>query len=262
MTSRRTVPVLVLLGLALAGLAACGERSSSGGGSDERAPDDARGSVQVVDGSVLVSCGGVPAFPASAMVDGADGSTPEDEVRAALDAVATDPKLSMETSRVLPQGGRTPYTLLVDDGATLVVGLGDWSADGPTRDAYQMTLERTGDSWVWRGHGNCTQLAPVLGEGEMWVEVSAGPVPSDATEIPVQVMERACTSSRDPAPHLHEPTVVSTDESMTVYWTSTPPEGGQNCPGNPSSPQTLTLPEPLGERQLLDGSRWPPVPLG
>ena len=34
--------------------------------------------------------------------------------------------------------------------------------------------------------------------------------------------------------------------------------GDQTCPGNPSTRVTVTLPEPLGDRQLVDGSTTPP----
>ena len=92
--------------------------------------------------------------------------------------------------------------------------------------------------------------------------VSPAAVDGAATEVIVDVHETACTSARDPGPFLDEPAVVSTDESVTVYWTSEPPVGGANCPGNPTSQQVLTLDEPLGDRPLLDGSRWPPVLVG
>lgn len=52
-----------------------------------------------------------------------------------------------------------------------------------------------------------------------------------------------------------------TADTVTVYWTSEPP-GTAECPSNPAVATTLTLPEALGERRLLDGSRWPPVPFG
>jgi hypothetical protein len=69
-----------------------------------------------------------------------------------------------------------------------------------------------------------------------------------------------CTGSRDPNPYLHEPVVVETEESVTLYWTSTPPEGGNTCPGNPSVRVSVTLERPLGGRTVLDGFEYPPRP--
>lgn len=34
--------------------------------------------------------------------------------------------------------------------------------------------------------------------------------------------------------------------------------GGADCPGNPTFPITITLPSPLGDRGLFDGSVVPP----
>jgi hypothetical protein len=240
-------------------LAGCGDQAS--GGTTDPAADSP---VAVVDDEVLVSCGGrAPGWPPSAMVDGIEGETPRAEIAAALDAVATEPKLSVETSRVLPQGGQTPWKLLTDDAEHLTIALGEWTLDGPTREAMTMSLEREGDGWKWTGHGSCWTLSPLLDQGESWVQVGASvAVQGDATEIAVDVNETACTGARDPAPHLNEPVIVSTDESVTVYWTSKPPVGGANCPSNPTSSQVLVLDEPLGDRPLLDGSRWPPVLVG
>ena len=241
--------------------AGCGERES---GSTAAEPEVTReGPVTLVDGEVLLSCHGPLGWVASAMADGIDGTTPRAEIEAALDEVATDPQLSVETARVLPQGGDTPWKLLAEDADRLVIALGEWTADGPARDAMTMDLERTDTGWRWAGHGSCWTLSPVLAEGTIWVQVDASvAVQGDATEVAVDVNEVACTSARDPAPHLNEPVLVTTDESVTVYWTSTPPVGGANCPGNPTSAQVLTLDELLGDRPLLDGSRWPPVLVG
>jgi hypothetical protein len=151
----------------------------------------------------------------------------------------------------------------VEEGDTMVLALGDWTADGPARDAMTMQLERRDGAWGWASGGNCWTLGPVLDPDTIWVQVNASAaVDGDATEVTVDVNETACTSARDPAPFLNEPALVSTEESVTVYWTSRPPVGGANCPGNPTSQQVLTLDEPLGDRPLLDGSRWPPVLVG
>jgi hypothetical protein len=248
---------LALVGCMLGGLlAACGEAEP---GTTEAGPDLP---VVMEDGEVLVSCGGEPGWVPSAMAEGIQPEVPRSEIEAALDAVATDPELSVETSRVLPQGGRTPWKLLAQDGDRLTIALGDWTVDGPAREAMTMSLERDGDGWRWTGHGNCWNLAPVLRDG-MWVHVSSeGPLDTASTTVTVDVQEIACTSSRDPVPHLDDPVLVTTATDVTVYWTSRLPDGAQSCPGNPTASQTMTLDEPLGDRRLLDGSRWPPVPVG
>ena len=55
--------------------------------------------------------------------------------------------------------------------------------------------------------------------------------------------------------------VMETERAVTVYWTSTRPEGIQRCPGNPVVKRILELRAPLADRPLLDGSTWPPGPV-
>ncbi|RYB89649.1 hypothetical protein EUA06_13660 [Nocardioides glacieisoli] len=260
MTTPGVLRAAVAAALVLA-VAGCGEREPAATATEPVVTRE--GPVTLVDGEVLLSCGGGPGWVASTMAEGTTGVTPRAEIEAALDEVATDPDLRGETARVLPQGGRTPWKLLVEQGDQVVLALGDWTADGPARDAMTMHLERTSDGWRWTGHGNCWTLGPVLDPDTTWVQVNASAaVDGDATEVTVDVNETACTSARDPAPFLDEPALVSSEESVTVYWTSQPPVGGANCPGNPTSQQMLILDEPLGDRPLLDGSRWPPALVG
>ena len=74
----------------------------------------------------------------------------------------------------------------------------------------------------------------------------------------LRVTEWECTSARDPSAYLHEPYVESTDDAVTVYWTTDTPTGNQDCPGNPAVQRSIELAEPLGERAIYDGSVWPP----
>ncbi|RYC14608.1 hypothetical protein [Nocardioides zhouii] len=254
---RGTPGAVLLAGCALAGLlVGCGETDSGAAPRADGPP------LTRVENELLVSCGGDPGWVPSAMVNGIEPAIPRSEIEAALDAIATEPKLSVETSRVLPQGGRTPWKLLAEDDDHLTIALGDWTFEGPARDAMTMSLEREGEGWKWTGHGNCWHLAPVLDDGT-WVNLSSTkPLDTTSTTVTVDVTELACTGSRDPVPHLDEPSIVTTSHDVTVYWTSRPPQGAQECPGNPTVSQQLTLDEPLGDRVLLDGSRWPPVPIG
>ena len=240
-TSRRLGGVAVVLLLTVAG---CGEKESVATATE---PQVTRaGPVTLVDGEVLLSCNGRPGWVASTMANGIEPPAPESAITTALSAVS------------VPGHLRKEWKVLATEGDVMVVALGDWSEEGPARDAMAWTLERDGEGWKASSGGNCWHLAPVLPRGASWVKVSSDAVPTDATELEVGVMERGCASARDPLPHLHEPEFVVDDESITVYWTIEPP-GAANCPSNPTARTTMTLPEPLGERRLLDGSRWPPV---
>ncbi|HEV2797940.1 MAG TPA: hypothetical protein VGV65_10005 [Nocardioides sp.] len=210
------------------------------------------GPVTIVDGEVLVSCGSrSQGWPPSAMVDGIEPPEPVDAITSALSASPVEPRL------------RKDWKVLAADDDKITIALGAWGEDGPARDEQYLVLEPDVDGWRASNGGSCWRLSPVLDEEAIWVEVNASvAVDGDATEVAVDVNETACTGARDPGPQLNEPVLVSTDRSVTVYWTSTAPAGAAECPENPTVRTTLRLDEPLGERPLLDGSRWPPVLVG
>ena len=207
------------------------------------------GPITLVDGDVLVSCGsGTQGWPSSVMVDGIEPPEPVAAITSALSSASVAPRL------------RKDWKVLAADNDEITLALGSWGDEGPARDAMYLVLVPDGDGWHASSGGNCWHLAPVLGSDASWVDVSADDVATDATELAVTVTERQCTGARDPLPHLHEPDFVVADDAITVYWTSNPP-GAAECPSNPPTGTTLTLPEPLGDRELLDGSPWPPVPI-
>jgi hypothetical protein len=258
---------------ALAGLillAGCGEPVSSA--SDPTVPSTATSSatvsggvLTVVDGEVQVGCGGAPGWSPSVMAAGIDGVVGRAEVVAAFTELLQNPEIAGELEMSFLQDGpeQTEWRVLAAEGDSLTLGLGTWTEDGPGEGARTFGLERDGDGWRWTGGGDC-RLEPVLGGDHSWVELTAPPGGLDptSTTLPVEVSERECTSGRDPRPHLEEPHVVETTTTVTVYWTSVPPEGFHNCMGNPAVAATVPLRRPLGERTLLDGSTYPPSPVG
>lgn len=67
------------------------------------------------------------------------------------------------------------------------------------------------------------------------------------------MLEGACATGRVLAPWVHYG-----EKRLTVTYFVRPREGAQTCPGNPPTPVTLRLDEPLGPRELVDGARpWP-----
>ena len=57
------------------------------------------------------------------------------------------------------------------------------------------------------------------------------------------------------------PQVIETGEAVLVAFAAISPIGPANCPGNPSTPVTVQLSQPLGRRTLKDGLHIPPKPL-
>jgi hypothetical protein len=260
-------PAPALAGLLL--LAGCGEPVSSA--SEPTAPPTptgatvAGGRLTVVDGEVQVGCGGDVGWSPSTMTAGIHGVVEPAEVVEAFTTLLADPAIAPELEMTFLQDGpeQTEWRVLAAAGDSLTLGLGPWTEEGPGEGARTFGLERDGDGWRWTGGGDC-RLEPVLGGDHSWVELAAPPGGLDRTStgVAVRVSERECTSGRDPRPHLEEPHVVETSTTVTVYWTSRRPEGFHSCVGNPQVAATVPLRQPLGERTLLDGSTYPPHPVG
>ena len=61
---------------------------------------------------------------------------------------------------------------------------------------------------------------------------------------------------------LLDPQVVETDTSVLVAFAVVPPIAlTVTCQGNPSTPVTVELSQPLGRRTIYDGLYFPPKPL-
>lgn len=226
-----------------------------------------RPGLVMVDGEPMVTCGDIrPGFAVSAMDNGVEGVADEAEVAAALDELRAEAGIDAPRELQKASAAQAEWKVLggdpTDDPERLLVGVGHWSAATETTDGQYVVLERTEAGWRASAWGDC-QLAPVLVEGASWAEIAAAPggaVPGSSS-IEVLVSETECTSSRDPGPYLHEPIVVERDDVVTIYWTSDTPTGAQDCPGNPRVRRTVHLDRPLGDRTVLDGSRWPPRPI-
>lgn len=242
-------------------LAGCGTTPAGTAGDGPRSP------VVMVDGEVMLRCGrSGPGFAGSAMTGGVDVLADEAEVEAALEDLVAEAGIDAPQALRGVDISDAEWIVLGknDQGREeLVLGVGEWGADGPGANGDYVDLDRVDDGWQASGWGNCN-LEPVLAPDVSWVEIAGAPDGLDpaATSLAVEVNERDCSSGRDPEPFLREPVVVEGNEAVTVYWTSDTVEGDANCQGNPPVRQVIELDQPLGERALLDGSTWPPEPVG
>lgn len=91
-------------------------------------------------------------------------------------------------------------------------------------------------------------------------DVAALPSPDDTT-IELLVTEGACNGGRDAAGRIELISLEETGAAVTVRIGVRPEGGPQTCPANPTTPFTIELAEPLGDRVLLDGSLVEPRPL-
>ena len=124
----------------------------------------------------------------------------------------------------------------------------------------RVSMELDGGQWRASGWGACTLRPEVpVGMNIASFRVAPGEPPTpETTELDVLVTELACNSGEDARGRVQEPAVTRSAESVTVIFTVVARPGGHECPSNPATPFRLMLPEPLGDRALLDGSSIPP----
>ena len=207
----------------------------------------------LTDPDPIVRCWGAPPMPYSELtawqpVDEVDHPA-VDAFLEELDARQTDP-----TPRPLPLGDWA-VVHIGDDLAWFVLDGGEWEE--------LAAVERRGDRWLWAGESSGSRCEPavVLPEGLGRVDVHLDPdnLPSpEATEIALLVTEQGCANGREMGDALRGPQVVETDDAVVVAFAVVPITGGADCPGNPPTPVTITLPEPLGDRVIQDGLYFPP----
>jgi hypothetical protein len=201
-----------------------------------------------------VTCGGSgPAFPASILDEPGGAQHDDDPAAAALRRHLDDPAMGMEVSWLPKDGWRAAIR---DDAFVLFVA----EVPGEEGSLAEVTTELQGESWQVTGWGSCQPMADV-GPDHGLAQFRVAPdeeLTPEMTEIDVLVTERACNSGQDARGRIEEPTIVAGDETMTVVFAVRPRGGAHTCPSNPETPFLLELPEPLGERTLLDGSSVPP----
>jgi hypothetical protein len=88
-----------------------------------------------------------------------------------------------------------------------------------------------------------------------WRLDPARPAPEPASgTIAVILNERPCVSGQEIGDRLLGPQVVMTDTQVFIAFAAERPPGDTfDCPGNPETPFVVELPEPLGDRELIEG---------
>ena len=97
-----------------------------------------------------------------------------------------------------------------------------------------------------------------VGPAVWWIDPRAATATATSTTIRAFVLEQSCASGDTPEGRVEPPTIELTDTTVTVTYAIRRRVGGQDCPSNPPFAVELRLPEPLGNRTLLDGSATPP----
>jgi hypothetical protein len=120
------------------------------------------------------------------------------------------------------------------------------------------TMGRNG--WVWAGAtaGRPCDVTIRLPEGMGRVSWTLDPAfapPDPATaELHILATEQACTGASSMGERLLGPQVLESDSAVRIGLAAIPLTGNQTCPSNPSTPVTISLRQPLGDRAVLDGT--------
>jgi hypothetical protein len=128
-------------------------------------------------------------------------------------------------------------------------------------DWYYATIEDGEAGWHFARGGDCRVRRAIAGElsvATWWLDPRLPPPAADATVVDVMVEEQECASGSYATGRIGNPIVEYAEDTLTM--TIGVRSVGGLCPSNPSTPAVVILPEPLGARELLDGSYIPARP--
>ncbi len=184
-----------------------------------------------------------------------------DDGRAALDGTEVPPIDLDDGWRIIGEG---PNELaLVRELATPEqLGPGDVRTHEYLFVQYLQEVE-DGPAWHLGSVGSCALRRELL-DGLQTADLALDPDhPLDpaATTIHLLAIERDCASGQAATGRVEVVTHDLTDDQLQLHVGIRPLEGGAECPGNPPTPFTVELAEPLGGRVPVDIALLPPRPL-
>jgi hypothetical protein len=198
-----------------------------------------------------LSCGtGDPGFPGAVLDQPANAELAPDAPTEALRGY-------LHTPDIVAQSWPTTGWRVVERSAASVT----WMAPG-TGTWWIATFQPVDGGWMFSEGGEChLQIALPDGVGfASWrLDPDRRPAP-DTTTIHVLGTEMSCAGGKAPVGRVLAPIVLPTDEAVTIALVVRHVPGGADCEGNPEFVQDVTLPQPLGDRPLFDGSTVPPEP--
>ena len=116
------------------------------------------------------------------------------------------------------------------------------------------------DGWAVDSYGACTprpQVPDEVSVAKWWVDQSAETVGPETESMTALVHEQACASGQSADGRILPPTIVYGQTEVTITMIVRRIGGDAECPGNPLTPYTIELDEPLGGRTLSDGGQFP-----
>lgn len=114
------------------------------------------------------------------------------------------------------------------------------------------------DTWMLSSAGPCSLQARVesLGPADLALDPASLPDPQDQS-LELLVTEAACASGEPATGRVEVINVEMTAEEVRLVIGVEPKEGAQQCPSNPATPVSIDLPEPIGDRVVVDAAVFP-----
>ncbi len=220
-------------------------------------------------GGSLASIGpwGEPEYVCGSLTFSAEeltGAPPADDLgadgRAALEGHAVEPVDPGDGWRVLAQAG-SELELIRELDQPQPNGPGDVRTHEFLRVHTVTGVTNVPDGgWVLDVQGSCTLRQDLGSLGPADLALAEHPDP-EAEQIELEVYERACASGQSAEGRVEIVEQELSDEQLSLVVGVRPLDGAQDCPGNPPTPVTIELDEPLGDRMVVDASTLPPQPL-
>lgn len=239
--SRRVVVRGVLFGVITAAIAGCATQTGPGGAPSSGSYD----------------CLGTP-IPAEAVTDPRPATELDEDGRAALRGLEV-PEID-PADWTIASTGPAQVVLLRKLAEPENLGAGDVR----THERMEISVVDAPNipnspAWMMTALGTCALATDTPGAGTATVTLDPAEPPDPASaDVPLLVTERSCNSGLDAQGRIEVASLRETDAAVEVVLAVRPRGGDQSCPSNPPTPFTLTLGEPLGDRELLDASVAPP----
>ena len=122
--------------------------------------------------------------------------------------------------------------------------------DGFCIASIQFTPEAPLELAVISESGEVSASPETVGDVRIWLSADVGRPPADATEILLVVEEVDCASGQAPGDRLPAPEVHESDDEVLIAAGVQKQITEQLCPGNPTTPVSVTLKAPVGDREI------------
>lgn len=242
---------IAVAGLALAGLTGCGGESSQA----ESAPAPTPVASPALPTATVLTCGHdeVP-------LDRLTNPQPATGIESA-------PKRALYKFKPGDIGDLADYWIVDDEPERVSIirehpgGQGKSSAERTYDFAsweYVADAPNATTDWMFFGGGTCVlkRTFDGLNEARTTLDPDALPRPGDRS-IHLLVLEHSCAGGQQATGRVRVPVLEVTADQVRVAIGVARQDGLQTCPGHPPTPYTLELPEPLGDRALIDVSTYP-----